>query len=376
MNFIPRLNSDGMYNSQWWYSTGNPFYDTPNHMYGLPNCTCYAYGRYAEIRHQLKNLGFANLPTGDAKDWYNDPVTVANFRRGNTPELGAVVCYAPTDSSSSYAGHVAIVESIEDDVVITSNSYYGGVTFATETVYAANNYTPQWAINKGYALQGFIYNDAVSGGYSDYVIAAIAGNWTVESVVNPGAWEGYVQGAFNQQGIGYGLGQWTNTNTNYGRLWNLRWYAEQNNLDVSDGNTQLAFFVSENPVDSWDSTDSDYSSLDNFLNSTSTNVNELTKEFMDHWERVVNDTLPLRQQYANTLYSFIQAHKTDDPTSFSWISKNEPLSMTPAQGETISEWENNVLCMYFVLNSATKPTPSPEKKKSMPLWMMLKYNVW
>ena len=366
MDFIPRLNSDGMYNSQWWYSNSNPFYDTPNHMYGLPNCTCYAYGRYAEIRHQLKNLGFANLPTGNAKDWYNDPVTVANFRRGNTPVLGAVVCYAPTDSSSSYAGHVAIVEQIENNYIVTSNSYYGGTYFATETVYAANNYTPQWATNKGYALQGFIYNDGVSGGYSDYVISAIAGNWTVESAINPGAWEGYITtGAFNHQNEGYGLGQWTNVGTNYGRLWNLALYANQNNLQVSDGNTQLAFFEYEQY---WSASGSTFANLDAFLNSTSTNISDLTEEFLLHWEGIGTQTLADRIQYANDAYAYIQLHKSDDPSLYSWISKNEPLTTT--------EKNNNLMCMYFVLNSATNPTPPVREKKSMPLWMMLKYNVW
>lgn len=368
MDYVPRLNDSGMSGSEWWYSNGNPFYDTPNHMYGLPNCTCYAYGRYAEIRHQLKNLGFANLPTGNARDWYDDPVTVQNFRRGATPQLGAIACYAPIDSSSNYAGHVAIVEVINDDNIVTSNSYYGGALFATETVYATNNYTPQWAINKGYRLQGFIYNDAVSGGYSDYVISAIAGNWTVESAINPGAWEGYVQGAFNQQNIGYGLGQWTNTGTNYGRLWNLRMYALQQQADVASGDTQLGYFVSEDPSDSWSSIGSSYNSLDAFLNSNSTDIDELTSEFMKHWERVDNDTLPLRQQYADDAYDFIQEHKSDEPSLYSWISDNRPL--------TTIEKNNNLMCMYFVLSSGTNPTPAPTKKKSMPLWMYLKYVVW
>ena len=45
MGFNPRLNLNGMLNNFYWYSD-NPFYQSN---YGLPNCTCYAYGRFWEI---------------------------------------------------------------------------------------------------------------------------------------------------------------------------------------------------------------------------------------------------------------------------------------------------------------------------------------
>lgn len=38
--FVPRLTSDGMQGNPYWYSR-NPFYLAG---YGLPNCTCYAFG--------------------------------------------------------------------------------------------------------------------------------------------------------------------------------------------------------------------------------------------------------------------------------------------------------------------------------------------
>ena len=45
MSYTPRLTSEGMLNNFHWYS-GNPFYRAG---YGLPNCTCYAFGRFWEI---------------------------------------------------------------------------------------------------------------------------------------------------------------------------------------------------------------------------------------------------------------------------------------------------------------------------------------
>lgn len=40
MEYIPRLNDNGMMGSRYWYSNTNPFYASG---YGLPNCTCYAW---------------------------------------------------------------------------------------------------------------------------------------------------------------------------------------------------------------------------------------------------------------------------------------------------------------------------------------------
>lgn len=150
MAFTPRLTSNGMQNNPWWYSNGNVFYASG---YGLPNCTCYAYGRYAEIRN-----GFANLPTGNGGDWYD---AATSFQRGQIPQLGSVICY--TSRSGQYDGHVAIVEVINDDgSIVTSNSAYGGTYFWTARVYPENGYLESWmSTQRDYYCQGFIYNDSV-----------------------------------------------------------------------------------------------------------------------------------------------------------------------------------------------------------------------
>ena len=150
--FEPRLNSTGIVGSPYYYSL-NPFY---NAGYGMPNCTAYAWGRFWEESDPDRT--YANPPTlstGNAEDWYG--YTADGYRRGSTPQLGAVACWA--DGPFSGDGHVAIVEQINiDGSIVTSNSAWGGSFFYTQTLYPPN-YLPA----TGYVFQGFIYNPDASG---------------------------------------------------------------------------------------------------------------------------------------------------------------------------------------------------------------------
>ena len=145
--YTPRLNDDGMQGNPYWYSR-NPFYLAG---YGLPNCTCYAWGRFWEIadsNHDYSNR--PNLSTGNAEDWYLN--TSDGYSRGQTPQLGAVICFA--DGPFSGEGHVAIVERIKSNGdIVTSNSAYGGEYFYTQTLHP-----PLYLPATGYIFQGFIYN--------------------------------------------------------------------------------------------------------------------------------------------------------------------------------------------------------------------------
>ena len=153
--FVPRLDDTGMLGSPYWYSQ-NPFYLAG---YGLPNCTCYAWGRFWEESDPDRT--YTNPPTlstGNAEDWYG--YTADGYERGSTPQLGAVVCFA--DGPFSGDGHVAIVEQINNDgSIVTSNSAYGGQYFYTQTLQPPN-YLPA----AGYVFQGFIYNPKTGGGPS------------------------------------------------------------------------------------------------------------------------------------------------------------------------------------------------------------------
>lgn len=179
MAFVPRLSTTSptdMSNNPWWYSTAiNPYLGWYNRFnnsgYGLPNCTCYAYGRYAEIQNGWDE---SMLPRGDAGTWWGqatDPnssfyIGAGNF--GQEPQLGAVFCwYNP--SEPDVGGHVAIVEAIHYNAdntvnyISTSNSAYNGTYFwVEEYIYRYNSDYPNdpYHINyhsNAYRTQGFLY---------------------------------------------------------------------------------------------------------------------------------------------------------------------------------------------------------------------------
>lgn len=141
--FKPRLNTDGMLNSEFWYSTNNPYYPT----YKLPNCTCYVWGRWWEITGTRPT----NLSIGDGGDYWDDGIA-AGIPHGSTPQLGAIACwkYDPW-------GHVAVVEQINTDgSIVISQSGYPSDYFWTETLYPP--YVPSWIAQKpSYKMQGFLY---------------------------------------------------------------------------------------------------------------------------------------------------------------------------------------------------------------------------
>lgn len=320
-----------MSGNPWWYSSGNVFYAAG---YGLPNCTCYAYGRFAEIAGQF--ITGLSGGYGDAKTWYPN---TTGLQKGSVPALGAVACWG--SRSGNYGGHVAIVEHIySNGDILTSNSAYNSTYFYTQYLYKSNGYAVSYH-GGDYYFQGFIYNPFGGVAASDYVIAAICGNFAIESNINPGLWESMIQCAWDYQYEytnkgGYGLGQWTNVGTPYGRCWNLHTWVTSNGYTDGDGDGQLAFLLHE---DYWANVWGSYSTLTDFLQSSSTDTDMLTECWMRNWEGIVNNTLPQRKAYAAQFLQYIQAHKNDDPGSYTWISVNRYLSN--------SEMQNNVMCVYF-----------------------------
>lgn len=147
MAFTPRLDDTDMLGSRYWYSSTNPYYPT----YGLPNCTCYAWGRFWEINNQMNHDETPIGITGNADMWYNNSVA---YQHGMTPKLGAIICFS---GGSLATGHVGVVEEIYRDndnnitSIVTSNSDYGGQYFYTMTL------TPPYSSGT-LSFQGFIYN--------------------------------------------------------------------------------------------------------------------------------------------------------------------------------------------------------------------------
>lgn len=138
--YVKRLSAPNK-SSKYYYSD-NIFYQCG---YGMPNCTCYAWGRWYEL------LGSKpKLCTGNAENWYkfND-----GYARGQTPKVGAVAVWrkGQVGNSNDGAGHVAIVEEVyKDGSFLTSNSAWGGANFYTQKY--NGNYN-----NGSYIFLGFIY---------------------------------------------------------------------------------------------------------------------------------------------------------------------------------------------------------------------------
>lgn len=195
---------------------------------------------------------------------------------------------------------------------------------------------------------------------SDYVVAAMCGNFAVESTVNPGVWESLIPCAWDYQYEytnrgGYGLGQWTNVGTPYGRNYQRHvWMSAQGYAD-DDGYGQLDYILHENY---WTPNYGSISTLEDFLTSTLTDLGELTMMWLRNWEGIGTGTYQQRLNYANTFYSYIQAHLNDDPATYTWIASNSYLS--------VSDMCNNVMCMFFGIGGKLK------RLKIWLLWQMSK----
>lgn len=140
MEFIKRLKAPEKSN--------NYFYkDNAFQKYPMPNCTAYSWGRWYELLGEKHKLS-----TGNAENWFNN--TKDGYKRGQTPKLGAVICWrkGQAGNSNDGAGHVAIVEEIKPDgTIITSNSAYKSTNFYTKTL------KPPYSMGGSYVFQGFIY---------------------------------------------------------------------------------------------------------------------------------------------------------------------------------------------------------------------------
>lgn len=139
--YKPRLTSPDADNTRY-YSGENPFYAAG---YGMPNCTCYAWGRAYEISGERPELS-----PYDACTWYDYNAENQIYDYGDEPEQGAIACWAYADGGP---GHVAVVEQVDGDMVLLSNSAYSGAEFYMDTVPADD---PS-AGRENWIFQGYIY---------------------------------------------------------------------------------------------------------------------------------------------------------------------------------------------------------------------------
>ncbi len=151
--YAPRLTAPSTTDKNWLHYTkgGYNYCILISGSSCLPNCVGYAWGRWREILGTYHKLSRAN-----AENWWGN--TGDGYQRGQTPKVGAVICWrkGQAGNAADGAGHVAIVEKVNSDgSITTSNSGYGGSRFWTAT------YKYPYNVGNNYYFQGFIYNPAV-----------------------------------------------------------------------------------------------------------------------------------------------------------------------------------------------------------------------
>lgn len=115
----------------------------------LPNCVGYCWGRWYELLGKRPRLSMNN-----AENWWG--YTADGYERGQTPKLGAVICWRKGRAgvSSDGAGHVAIVEKIgSNGDILVSESHYGGARWKEKIYTRASGYY----LGSAFTFQGFIY---------------------------------------------------------------------------------------------------------------------------------------------------------------------------------------------------------------------------
>ena len=190
---------------------------------------------------------------------------------------------------------------------------------------------------------------------SSYVIAAICGCFKRESGVNPGIWESrivppdpvpwYHVYQYNNIG-GYGFGQFTNTSGPGGggfRCGDYYNWCVSNNLRPEDGNAQLQYIFSVENV--WYNSSQQigsYTTLAEYVASTSTNLHDLVWDFLASWEGVPGDAFAERYAFAQRAFDYIEQHKNDTPSDYTWVTGNFYTSD--------AQMLNNVMCVYFYMD--------------------------
>lgn len=192
----------------------------------------------------------------------------------------------------------------------------------------------------------FRYGTGASGyGSSVYVIAALAGNAWRESHVNP---------TLQQVGGGaFGIFQWDGTR----REALLSWLSD-NGYESTDPNGQMQYLIVEGD---WQGTYGGISSLDEFMQSDSTDVAMLTTAFCTCWERPGAPALDERIQFANKALDYIQDNANDTSIT-TW--ETEPMYyLSEAQAL------KNAVLMYRYYSAGGGGGGSVTQKSHMKLWL-------
>lgn len=203
---------------------------------------------------------------------------------------------------------------------------------------------------------------------SAYVVAAMLGCWKRESGVNPGIWESLIpctwdyEYEYTHKG-GYGLGQWTNVGTSNGRLYNLHTFVTDAGYADGDLYGQLEFVIHEGYWSNSNQTRGNYTSLDEFLSTDSTNLPDLVWDFLANWEGVPGNHYQERLEAAEYFLGYIALHQNDNRADYQQYSYNGYM------GYQSTEQLNNVMLAYWYYYDNYHPSPPGG---NIPIWLLFK----
>lgn len=229
--FSPRLSAPS-YDNGYYYSSRNIFYSAG---YGMPNCTCYAFGRAYEI------LGTEpKLSHGNAENWYGYNMNGGYYNYGSTPKVGAIACW----SYPGGGGHVAVVEKVENGTITLSNSAWSGINFYVTT---ASVNDPVVGGNSWWNFQGYIYildsdSDSGSSGGESYTPA------------EPKSTDNYPTGTYKVN-VDSTLNMRSGAGTSYGTVASIPDGASINVTDVTSDSNYVWGYTTYKGVSGWTALD-------------------------------------------------------------------------------------------------------------------------
>lgn len=234
---------------------------------------------------------------------------------------------------------------------------------------------------------------------SMYQAAAILGCFWEESKINPACWH-YNAGTYED--TGYGLGMWTDYPLSNPPLivgtamknWVTErygyWYSGEgqvaclisDTLSVGSMWTRIPQYIGDPPrinpmYTQFSYLNTKYPNWTAFLNDTqNTDIEYLTNAFFIMWETpgtIENywayDNWPRRRASAYRIFDYLTVHGDDEISAWYY---EDGYVFIPTQ----KAYDNCVLLWQQVGSGIVPPPgpgPHPDKKKGMPIWMMIRY---
>ena len=165
----------------------------------------------------------------------------------------------------------------------------------SDWVYVDNAYLDRASMKRNAAI---IWDFFVNGqGWSKSAVAAMLGNIQVESTISPRLWQGRsTPDDIYTSDKGYGLTQWTPASK-------LIYWAEENGLDYTDGDTQMQRILYEQQNNlQWSENNILNMTWDEFIVSEES-PETLARVFVWAYEIPADPNIPLRQENARAWYN-------------------------------------------------------------------------